>query len=691
MKIEEIVRDVQMSADVAPQAFKIKGTSKAFKILSDKLYSDKVKAIVRELSTNAADAMVMAGKGDQPFSVHLPNNLEPFFSVRDDGIGMSDDVVHNLYTTYFDSDKTDSDELTGCLGLGSKSPFSYTEQFTVESRHNGKKGVYNCFINESGVPSVAKLGESDTTECNGVEVKFAVKAANFSDFRYKAADVLSWFKVQPVVTGVPGFTLTQHEYLTRNESYGLAKVNRYGKSYIVMGNVSYAVNSNSLYNVGLDEIESKLLQWGIDLYVNIGEVEFTAGREEVSYEKKTIETLKKRLSLAAADIRHEIESQIGDAPSIWQARRALHNAKHSILGQVRANLGEIMYKGQAITEFVKVLDVAKAISDPDHFSQPMLELFTLRKENYKRAVTDTIHADGNLILINDLERGGYARVVQHLKEEEIKSAYMLTFNHPLEKVKFLKATGVGEVAVYASSLPKVERKATTTVRQKSEKATLNEFCYSSSTSCSDYWRAAEIDLSTGGVYVEINYFRYKAYGKEECQHPQGLKDITSVLTSLEYGVKVYGVRPPDVYKLNRHGYWVALDKYLDRAVENNKHLASQVDLMYQYQNLSDSKVSCLASQTFLPGSELGQYLEKVKEAQKCSTDPKVKAYARLLNMVDKTVSTSDTLRLMRDKAYKRYPMLDYIDWYKSDYSGFARAMMDYVNLVDANIVRTEAA
>ena len=138
--------------------FRIRNSAKAFSILSSGLYANKVRAIIRELSCNAVDSHTAAGKSDTPFDVHLPNSLEPWFSIRDYGTGLSAEQVTNIYTTYFESTKTASNEFIGALGLGSKSPFSYTDNFTVTAVQNGIKGVYTAFINESGVPSIAQLG-----------------------------------------------------------------------------------------------------------------------------------------------------------------------------------------------------------------------------------------------------------------------------------------------------------------------------------------------------------------------------------------------------------------------------------------------------------------------------------------------------------------------------------------------------
>lgn len=128
--------------------FGLKASKKAFQILSSGLYANKIRAIIRELSCNALDSHVAANNVSTPFEIHLPNSIEPFFAVRDYGTGLSRDQVNNIYTTYFESTKTASNEFIGALGLGSKSPFSYTDNFTVTAIKDGKKGIFSAYLND---------------------------------------------------------------------------------------------------------------------------------------------------------------------------------------------------------------------------------------------------------------------------------------------------------------------------------------------------------------------------------------------------------------------------------------------------------------------------------------------------------------------------------------------------------------
>ena len=109
MKLHNAVQDQPIVSNVGQIGeFRIRNSAKAFNILSSGLYANKIRAIIRELSCNAVDSHVAAGKTDTPFDVHLPNQLEPWFSIRDYGTGLNHEQVTQIYTTYFESTKTAS-------------------------------------------------------------------------------------------------------------------------------------------------------------------------------------------------------------------------------------------------------------------------------------------------------------------------------------------------------------------------------------------------------------------------------------------------------------------------------------------------------------------------------------------------------------------------------------------------------
>jgi len=147
-------RPIERISTKTERQFTIKATGKAFRILSSGLYKDKILAIVRELSCNAYDAHVAVGTPTRPFDVHLPSVLEPHFSVRDYGPALSSDQIDNVFSTYFESTKTETNDQIGGLGLGCKSPLSYVDSFNVISRLEGFKRTYTVFFDEKDTPSI---------------------------------------------------------------------------------------------------------------------------------------------------------------------------------------------------------------------------------------------------------------------------------------------------------------------------------------------------------------------------------------------------------------------------------------------------------------------------------------------------------------------------------------------------------
>lgn len=201
MKLNTNTNTIERIGNVTEEAqFRMKTSQKAFQILSD-LYSDKPLAVVRELGCNAADSMTAAAKANQPFNIHLPNSLEPWLTIQDFGTGISHNDIYDIYTVYFASTKTNSNSQIGCLGLGSKSPFCYTDNFSVTSIVNGEKRIYNAYFNESGTPAIALMSTDITNEKNGVAIQIPVKSGDFNDFIEAVKKAFRFFDVKPTITG----------------------------------------------------------------------------------------------------------------------------------------------------------------------------------------------------------------------------------------------------------------------------------------------------------------------------------------------------------------------------------------------------------------------------------------------------------------------------------------------------------
>ena len=330
MKLDVEVNEITLSNVASTGEFRIRNSAKAFKILSDGLYSNKIRAIIRELSCNAVDSHVGAGKADVPFEVHLPSVLEPWFSVRDFGMGLDGKQIVEVYTTYFESTKTDSNDYIGALGLGSKSPFSYTENFTVTAVKNGIQRIYSAFINDMGVPSIAEMSEELTTDGNGVEVKFSVTDRyDYNSFKYESDEVFKWFKNKPKVTGAH-FTHTSPDYKEQNIVPGVSILASRSESTALMGNIAYPLNKISEPVKHFGEL-AELLNCGLVIEFGIGELDFAASREELSYVPMTINSIKRKLEELNANLAKHFTAKADAIDDEWARAEYLYEESKSKL------------------------------------------------------------------------------------------------------------------------------------------------------------------------------------------------------------------------------------------------------------------------------------------------------------------------------------------------------------------------
>jgi len=307
--------------------FNIEMNAKMFRVLSDTMYEDKIGSMVRELSCNAFDAHVEAGKRDVPFEIHLPSEIEPWFSVRDEGIGLSDEDIRKIYTSYGNSTKDASNEVIGAFGLGSKTPFAYTDQFTVTSVHDGMKRVYVAVIND--MPTLSLQAEEPTTDHPGLEVLVSVDSSDFSRFADAIVDQLKFFKVKPTLKN----NLKRIEFgdINANVSVSNDLITMYGGGsyrsslvhdlYVVQGGVGYRVRVENLRDhltpQALD-LAQHLSYVGAYMEFPIGSIEVTASREGISYKPRTIDSIRNRLNEISKILTDEVFQRISDIETEWE-------------------------------------------------------------------------------------------------------------------------------------------------------------------------------------------------------------------------------------------------------------------------------------------------------------------------------------------------------------------------------------
>ena len=736
MKLASNVTAPEVSNVGDQGSFTIKNSAHAFKILSSGLYSDKIKAIVRELSCNAVDSHKEAGKQDVQFDVHLPTQLEPFFSVRDYGIGLDHAGVTQLYTTYFESTKQDSNDYIGALGLGSKSPFSYTDNFTVTAIKDGVQRIYSAYIDDTGCPAIAHMGDSETEEGNGVEVKFSVTDSyDCRNFSNKAASVFKWFKFKPNIIG-GSYREEDIEYEEENFSPGVHLRDRGNSPMAIQGNIAYPIRLPS--NEGLSDGVLALLACSLVIEFDIGELDIAASREELSYIPLTVNSIVNRLEKVALDSANYVEEQMKDIKNQWE--RALRVKEFYQQPLFKAGAQKLVEGGS-----VKLLkmptkgwnknlvssDVLKI--DSTYFDKHGIQfsMFTVSTD-WQGTVTKTVQPekelDSNynstgkfhhkiplntnmLIIQNDTTRGAIARVQRHFKQEGLPKDI---------SNQTIMLIGVEKEAMddREKLVKKFLRSIHNPPSKKMNVSDLNEV---------DKLKAVRTSLltltnvDTGRSYRRSYEWKWVADGSNKDKLGQNGDKVyylplsnTSVVgrdgilssnfVQQEYGklleagvigasTPIYGVRKSLIESVESEKNWVSVYDLID---ENLKEINTKLLVAYMFQNTIDEDVIngptvTQAKRLLTKPSKFLKFCKKAEKPLGVSVD--YTTNTALLYVMKKygIGSDIDTQREAIEQEYRelfvKYPMLGYVkSGYHSD--GGTQMVLDYIALID-NQTKTE--
>jgi hypothetical protein len=320
--------------------FTIQASGKMFHMVISGLYSNKPQSITREIWSNAFDAHAMVDKQDVPFEVSFPTSLTPVFSCRDFGAGIAHENMEGFYTVLGHSTKEGTNKAVGKWGVGRMSPMSYTDTFSVVSRHKGMVAYYSIQLGPDGSPQLHVLAEPmPTNEPDGLEVSFPVKRDDIASFQ-RAAEVVSYgFKVPPKVKNSQD---KQFQPITKSlsgDGYYFYNDSRLSGPYAQMGCVLYPI-SGVVLNAGLLPSNNRNIVYEFD----IGDLEVTASREALSYgpNDPTLKSLEKKLKLTKSGMVAEAQKEIDTQPSMYRAMKLV--IKYSrLLGDTNFH-----WKGQPI-------------------------------------------------------------------------------------------------------------------------------------------------------------------------------------------------------------------------------------------------------------------------------------------------------------------------------------------------------
>jgi hypothetical protein len=380
-------------------------------------YSRPKEAVLREYSTNAADAHVEAGE-TRPIEVDLPGPLNAVLKIRDYGIGLSEQDIAEIYSQYGMSTKRNTNDQNGTFGIGCKSALAYSSQFTVVSTKDGEQITVVVSRESDGGGNMKVLQRIPTTGENGTEIQ--IPAMRGDDFIAEAKTVFSGWPAGSILLN--GTEPKKYEGLRINDSMLVIEGDYYNsESIVVMANVSYPIEAGHFHS-GLPH-SSRLVAW-----IPTGSVTLPPHREALMYDDKTKKFLAGLQDEFAKACKGRVQEEIDKQKNPVEARRVMNEWHNKLPSAARAN--DYKYKGK---------DIPSALEAKGH------ALITTEKSSYRLSA----HSKDRPVPIESFDA---ALFVQNYDRPSFTPGQKKKLNHWLTEQNGTGPDGVRMYVLYGGTL-----------------------------------------------------------------------------------------------------------------------------------------------------------------------------------------------------------------------------------------------
>ena len=723
MRLNQETDNVEIrGAASAASSFSIAMNPKAFRVLSSNLYQNKIGSIVREISCNASDSHAAAGNPEKQFEIHLPDGFEPWFSVRDFGIGLSPEQVRTILCVYFASTKDQSNDAVGAFGLGAKTPFAYTDQFNVTSVYNGRKYLFAAFINSEGIPDITLMLEEATDEPNGVEVKLPVEKKDFRDFQNEVRTQLRFFPVKPLITNYNGkFEFEEDgEVLFKTDTITIFKARVYGRQpiHIVQGPVGYPLDLNEM-NKHLTPAENAFLKFigeiGANMYFNIGDINVTASREGIEYEGRTIDSIRLNIDAARTSLSTWIKDQLDSKPTVYEKiefvndNLAFKNIINGISMDFKPATRNYNDTYQLSLATCPAFQYEVTMGDDPNAKSHHLRGVSINRYNSsgvngfsssRGSADDAVlipskNARKTVIVLRDTAKTPLAKMKHYFRENKVEIMLVLTATHDSIKMDatFAKALsehlGGFDKIVRVSDMPEPPKAVYERVRADYSRPT----CYLSGNSTDIdsvanwnrvYDKLPDLKAEDGDDIERALYVTVVRQKIEGYYNKQLYKDLTS---AGEIDLPLYGIREADEEKLEKTGIeWIKLSDYIE---EKRKAIVSDPKVVrYTVAAEAVRKIDGIVGSRFneLPNLHkraiLTRLLRLRKRSQSVMNSLNINTYA--LRIANHNPSSHKAIEIIDSaglKVFDKIPMLRYAmrHGYGAITGQEANHITDYIN------------
>jgi len=264
-------------------------------ILRSKMYSNPIGAICREVASNSRDANREA-ENNVPIEITINNSaLSPSdltITFKDNGPGISPERMADVFVNYGSSTKRESNAFTGGFGLGAKTPFSYADNFTIETIVDGIKYTYTAAIEEKSRGKIYMLDSQETLEPNGTSIIVPIKGDDRRNFERECYKATMFWPMKPVYKNFR----TRYEEVNpvtihEDDKFLIVKQNLLRNGYgLLLDGIFYEIDSN-IMRFASYAVDSTLFIFKFA----IGDLTISANRETLQYDDKTKTAINMRL------------------------------------------------------------------------------------------------------------------------------------------------------------------------------------------------------------------------------------------------------------------------------------------------------------------------------------------------------------------------------------------------------------
>lgn len=432
---DEEINDVMSMGLHQASEFEITDADKFINLILDSSYKDPLTATAREICQNASEV-------DPNFSVHLPTELEPWFSCIDNGTGLSKPDLIRYASGLGASTKDRDNTQVGGFGIGMKVPFTMADQYNIISRYDGIKYTFTAYKDEYGKAQFVEMtAPVETDEPNGLDIKVPVRTFDIREFNNKFIKTLRYFDPKPN-TNIEVEWDTP-EYIMTGVGWGIRKKPKDSyreKSRIIMGNLWYPVDTSEIreeYN----DIYAAALENGLDIRLPIGSIDLPLSREDIQYTPRTIKVIRDKVDKIVNEIRVTAQDVVSQSPDIWTATQFHHD--NDILRKLKMSL---RYQGKELQSSIEhhLPDGTGSFYTVDPFRFIRYKTLSLTDHRVPRRIQDKVRvpyqASVQWFVVDEKAKRKPSRLLSYMKDtfgenrEDMPYAYVLVYPEG-EKVK----------------------------------------------------------------------------------------------------------------------------------------------------------------------------------------------------------------------------------------------------------------